>query len=75
MGHDLVASLNAAHELGELSISQRREIITFLPQEDGSLSELSNWRPITVLNIDYKIASKAIAKPIAAVLHTDQTGL
>ena len=78
LGHDLVASLNAAYELGELSISQRRGIITLLPKEDGSLLELSNWRPITLLNIDYKIASKAIAKRLEAVLptivHTDQTG-
>ena len=40
--------------------------------------EVSNWRPITLLNTDYKIASKAIAKRIEAVLpdlvHTDQTG-
>ena len=78
LGHDLVASLNAAYELGELSISQRRGIITLLPKEDGSSLELSNWRPITLLNIDYKIASKAIAKRLEAVLptivHTDQTG-
>ena len=78
IGHDLVASLNAAYELGELSISQRRGIITFLPKEDGSLLEFSNWGPITLLNIDYKIASKAIAKRLEAVLptivHTDQTG-
>ena len=79
MGHDLVASLNAAYELGELSISQRRGIITLLPKEDGSLLELPNWRPITLLNIDYKIASKAIAERLEAVLptivHIDQTGL
>ena len=78
MGHDLVASLNAAYELGEHSISQRRGIITLLPREDGSLLELSDWRPITLLNIDYKIASKAIAKRLEAVLptigYTDQTG-
>ena len=78
LGTDLVASLNAAYELGELSISQRRGVITLLPKEDGPLSALSNWRPITLLNTDYKIASKAIAKRLETVLsslvHTDQTG-
>ena len=39
---------------------------------------MSNWRPITLLNTDYKIASKVIAKRIERVLpsiiHPDQTG-
>ena len=39
---------------------------------------LSNWRPITLLNVDYKIASKAIAKSVENVLpkviNQDQTG-
>ena len=38
----------------------------------------SNWRPITLLNVDYKILAKAIAKGIQSTLpkliHTDQTG-
>ena len=78
MGNDLVASLNCANEKGQLSISQRRGIITLLPKQESSLLDLKNWRPITLLNNDYKIASKAIAKRIEAVLprliHTDQTG-
>ena len=78
LGNDLIASFNEAHEKGELSISQRRGIITLTPKEDGSLLDLSNWRPITLLNVDLKIASKAIAKRIEPTLpnliHPDQTG-
>ena len=59
LGNDLIASFNEAHEKGELSISQRRGLITLIPKEDGSLLDLSNWRPITLLNVDLKIASKA----------------
>ena len=39
---------------------------------------LSNWRPITLLNVDYKILARAIAKRIEPKLpklvHSDQTG-
>ena len=42
--------------------------ITLIPREDGSLLELSNWRPITLLNVDFKIAAKAIAKRLESIL-------
>ena len=61
-GHNLVESFNEAYEANELSISQRRGIITLIPKEDGSPLDLSNWRPITLLNADCKIPTKAIAK-------------
>ena len=70
--------MNAAFEFGEMSVSQRRGVITLLPKEDSDELLLSNWRPITLLNVDYKIASKTIAKRIERVLpyliHPDQTG-
>ena len=78
VGNDLIASFNEAQVKGELSISQRRGVITLAPKEDGSLLDLSNCRPITLLNIDVKIAAKAIAKRLEQVLpnliHLDQTG-
>jgi len=60
----LLASLNAAYLYGEMSVSQRRGVITLIPKDDSNLLELSNLRPITLLNVDYKIASKAIASRI-----------
>ena len=75
---DLLNSYNAAFQSGSLSISQRRGIITLIPKADGDLSELSNWRPISLLNIDYKILTKALAKRIEKYLpkliNSDQTG-
>ena len=49
-----------------------------IPKKDKALQELKNWRPITLLNCDYKIASKAIASRLKVVqqnlIDKDQTG-
>ena len=49
-----------------------------IPKKDKSLQELKNWRPITLFNCDYKIASKVIASRLKVVLENlvdnDQTG-
>ena len=75
---DLLKSLNAAYFHGEMSVCQRKGVIILIPKEDSNLLELTNWRPITLLNVDYKIASKAIASRIKTVLpaliHSDQSG-
>ena len=68
VGLDLVSSLNSGYDKGKLSISQRRGTITLIPKEDASLSLLQNWHPITLLNVDYKAASKAIAKRLEPLL-------
>jgi len=52
---DLLNSYDAAFQNGSLSISQKRGIITLIPKAGGDLKELSNWCPISLLNIDYKI--------------------
>ena len=57
----LVAALNLSFTQGHLSISQRRGLITLMPKKDKPLQHLKNWRPISLLNCDYKIATKAIA--------------
>ena len=58
--------------------SQRRGIITLLPKDDAELLLLQNWRPITLLNVDHKIASKAIERRnepmLTKLVHPDQTG-
>ena len=48
-------------EQGEKPISQRRGTITLIPKEDINLTDLKNWCPITLTNIDYKIILKVLA--------------
>ena len=52
-----------------MSPSQKQAIIT-LTEKKGkdSLSYLENWRPISLINADAKIASKVIAKRIIKVI-------
>ena len=51
-----------------MPISQRRGIIKLIPKKDADPNLIKNWRPLTLLNCDYKIASKAIANRIKTVL-------
>ena len=65
----IIDSFNEEYEMGELSYSHRRGVITLLHK--GKLlprNSLENWRPITLLNMDYKIAAKALASRISDVL-------
>lgn len=61
-----------------LPISQRRGVIRLIPKKESDLSSLENWRPISLLNVDYKIISKALTLRIEpllpSIIHEDQTG-
>ena len=73
-----LSSLNASHAKGLISISQRRGLLTLIPKKDKSLCYIKNWRPISVLNCDYKIAAKSITnrikRTLPSVINSDQTG-
>ena len=63
----MIDCLNHGALQGELSISQRQGIISLIPKKDKDLLSLKNWRPISLLNTDYKIATKCIAKRLEKV--------
>ena len=78
LGKIITDSFNYAFQKGELSISQRQGIIRLIPKKDKNLSYLKNWRPISLLNTDYKIATKALAmrlkKVLPNIINNAQTG-
>lgn len=71
-------AINEGYREGKLSVTQRQGLITCLPKGDKPKQFLKNWRPITLLNVIYKIASGCIAERIKSVLtkliSEDQTG-
>ena len=68
LGADLVSVLNSSLDSGCLSLSQRRGVIS-LSFKKGDRLDPRNWRPITLLNVDYKIASRVIAGRLLKVIH------
>ena len=71
-------TINEGYNEGKLSITQRQGLITCIPKGDKPKEFLKNWRPITLLNVIYKLASDCIAERIKSVLDKliskDQTG-
>ena len=76
-GQLMMDSFNCAYSHGELSVSQRQAVITLLDKGKNRYL-LKNWRPISLLNVDYKIASKALAnrmiKFLPKLIHENQVG-
>lgn len=65
-------------ENGQLTQEQSRGVICLIPKKEKDKARLENWRPITLLNCDYKIFTKVLAKRLILgvheVIHVDQTG-
>ena len=78
IGKYLVQSINHSYENGHLNTLQKQSIISLIPKKDKDLEKLTNWRPISLLNTDYKIITKVIANRMKQVLpkiiDSSQTG-
>lgn len=78
LGHFMLRAINYGFEKGELSVSQKQGVITCIPKGDKDKQYLKNWRPISLLNTTYKLASACIAERLKKILpcliNEDQTG-
>ena len=61
---DLLSAINKSLSTGSLSISQKQGIISLIPKSGKYPSHLKNWRPISLLDTDYKILTKLLANRI-----------
>ena len=67
IGQDLHLVFRHSFESGILPESQRTAVIRCLPKK-GDLADVRNWRPISLLNADYKIFAKSITDRISTFL-------
>ena len=75
----MVKAFNASFQKGLLSYSQCSAVITLVHKgKDLPKNKLSNWRPISLTNTDYKILAKCLAKRLSGVISSivseDQVG-
>ena len=64
----MIRTINYAFYCSQISVTQSQGVITCIPKEGKDKQYLKNWRPITLLNTMYKIASSCIAARLKMVL-------
>ena len=64
----LMNSIKEARKKKKLSISQLQAVIKLIAKNDRDKRYIKNWHPISLLNVDYKIMSKALATRLKETL-------
>jgi len=71
-------SLNDSYQTGTLTPLQTQSLISLPPKSGKDVLSINNWRPISLLNVDYKIAAKCIGNRvknvITSIISEEQTG-
>ncbi len=74
----LIDSFNYSFEVGLLTTTQRQAIISLLSKTETDRELIVNWRPISLLCVDYKLLTKCLTERLKIVInkliHTSQSG-
>ena len=58
-------------------MSRKKGVITLIPKKNKARELPKNWSPITLLNLDYKLVTRALAqritKSLPEIIHKNQT--
>ena len=68
IGDMLQQCLNTCYKERGLTASQKQAVITLIAKPGKDVRQLKAWRPISLLNVDYKILSKILATRLNKVL-------
>ncbi|WAR24788.1 YTX2-like protein [Mya arenaria] len=75
--HDFVELTTEILSTNKLCDTQYKGVLTLI-YKNGDRGDLKNWRPLSILCVDYKIIAKALSnriKPILSkIIHSDQKG-
>jgi hypothetical protein len=61
VGDIITDSWKYSVSIGKMPVSHLESVITVLPKDGKDLTDIKNWRPITLTNCDAKILTKALA--------------
>ena len=67
IGEDLLEVFKCGLNNRELAYSQYLSVVSLLYKK-GQREDIRNWRPISLLNTDYKVLSKILAERLKKVL-------
>ncbi len=78
VGQTMIDSFNHSFHKGSLTTSQRQAVITLIDKPGKDRILLDNWRPISLLNVDYKILTKCLTirmqNVVSKLVHKSQSG-
>uniref|UniRef100_A0A670K2L6 Reverse transcriptase domain-containing protein n=1 Tax=Podarcis muralis TaxID=64176 RepID=A0A670K2L6_PODMU len=70
--------MNSIFKEREIPETWQEALITLIPKQDSDLLQVKNYRPISLLNTDYKIFAGILARRLKSILtetiHKDQAG-